>query len=124
MTYFYAAGPDKAGNTLITSYKKREQAERYRAGAEIYEGLKYLHINGQGESKVSSTESPLLLRTMLSRVEAQSTMDGPFVVYAKINDVWQETQFRYPNYAAANAAVKGALINLYDACAVIEEDHG
>jgi len=48
-------------------------------------------------------------------------MAGNFVVYARINGAWEKTKFRYSTYAAANTAVKGALIQIYDACAVIEE---
>ena len=118
MTYFYAIGDDKAGNTLLTSYKKEDQAKKYRDGCDFSEGLKYLDVEG---SKVTSTDTGLLVRTLIARKSAQEAMEGNFVVYAKINGVWEKTDFRYGTYAAANTAVKGALINIYDACAVIEE---
>lgn len=119
MTYFYATGDDKAGNMLITSYKKEDQAKKYRAGCEVFEGLKYLDIV---ESKVTGNYTGLLLRTLIARKNASGKMEGNFVVYARINGEWEKTQFRYGTYAAANTSVKGALIQIYDACAVIEED--
>jgi hypothetical protein len=119
-SYFYATGPDKAGNTLITSYKKEDQAKKYRAGADIVEGLRYLSIDEDGQATVLK-QGDLLLRTMLARKDAQEEMTGDFVVYAKISGRWEQTQFRYKTYSEANTAVKGALINIYDACAVIEE---
>lgn len=117
-SYHYAEAEDKAGNTLITSYKKEEQAKKYRPGALYSEGLLYLDL----ETGDLLPEGELLVRTVLTRKTAQEEMTGDFVVYAKVNDQWQRTQFRYSTYAAANTAVKGALINIYDACAVIEEN--
>lgn len=120
MTYFYATGDDKVGNLLITSYKKEDQANKYRAGCEVFEGLKYLDVV---ESKVTGKDTGLLLRTLIAKQrDAADEMTGNFVVYARINGEWEKTQFRYGTYAAANTAVKGALIQIYDACAVIEED--
>lgn len=118
--YTYASGPDKVGNTLITSYKKKEQADKYRPGATYFTGFKYLNISEDGQAVVSN-EGELLLRTMLSRKDVGEPMEGNFVVYAKINGKWQKTDFRYTSYASANTAVKGALIQIYDACAVVEE---
>lgn len=121
MTLFYADGDDKNGDRLITSYKKRDQAERYRAGAKITEGERFLVITEQGAGYVKDAGT-LKLRTMLVRSEGTELAEGPFRVYARSGDTWVKTQFSYANYAAANTAVKGALIQLYDACAVIEED--
>jgi hypothetical protein len=118
MTYFYATGEDKAGNLLITSYKKEDQAKKYRAGSDIVEGLRYLDKEA---SKVTSVDTGLLLRTLIAKKDAAEEMSGNFVVYARINGEWEKTQFRYSTYAAANTAVKGALIQIYDACAVIED---
>jgi hypothetical protein len=117
MTYFYATGDDKTGNTLITSYKQEAQATKYRPGAQIVEGLRYLDLSTGVLGKVGD----VLVRTIISRKSAQEELRGDFVVYAKANGAWFETQFRYETYAAANAAVKGALIMMYDACAVIED---
>jgi len=117
--YFYATGDDKVGNLLITSYKKEEQAKKYRGGSEIVEGLRYLDTE---KSKVTTADTGLLLRTLIARRDVQDQqMAGNFVVYARINGAWEKTKFRYSTYAAANTAVKGALIQIYDACAVIEE---
>ena len=118
-SFFYATGDDKAGNLLITSYKKEDQANKYRAGCEIIEGLKYLDTQA---SKVTGKDTGLLLRTLIAKRDAADEMTGNFVVYARINGEWEKTQFRYGTYSAANTAVKGALIQIYDACAVIEED--
>jgi hypothetical protein len=118
-SYFYATGDDKAGNLLITSYKKEDQAKKYRAGCEVFEGLKYLDVV---ESKVTGNYTGLLLRTLIAKRDASEKMAGNFVIYARINGEWFQTEFRYGTYSAANTAVKGALIQLYDACAVIEED--
>ncbi len=119
MTYFYATGDDKAGNLLITSYKKEDQAKKYRAGCEIVEGLKYLDID---RSIVTAKNTGILLRTLIARKDAATKMEGNFVVWARLNGEWFQTEFRYGTYAQGNQAVKGALIQLYDACAVIEED--
>jgi hypothetical protein len=119
MTYFYATGDDKAGNLLITSYKKEDQAKKYRASCDIFEGQKYLDVV---ESKVTGKYTGLLLRTLIAKRDAAEEMTGNFVVYARVNGEWTKTQFRYGTYSAANTAVKGALIQIYDACAVIEED--
>jgi len=119
-SYFYATGKDKADNMLITSYKKRDQAVKYRPGADIVEGLRYLKIAEDG-SAVLGKEGELLVRTMMARESTQEVMTGPFVVYVKIAGEWEKTDFRYETYGAANTAVKGALINIYDACAVIED---
>jgi hypothetical protein len=116
--YFYASGDDKTGNLLITSYKKEDQAKKYRAGCDIAEGLRYLDIQ---TSKVTAKDTGLLLRTLIARKDKSETMEGNFVVWARIEGAWAQTAFRYGTYAAANTAVKGALIQLYDACAVIEE---
>jgi hypothetical protein len=122
MSYFYADGVDKQGNRLLTSYGKQDQAKRYRPGATVTQGEKFLDIQEDGSAKMS-TEGELLLRTLMVRDSNEADeMTGRFVVYARINGRWQETQFRYPTYAKANAAVKSALINLYPACAVVEED--
>jgi hypothetical protein len=120
MDYFYADGLDKKGNRLITSYKKKDQADRYRAGAKISEGRKFLEIF-DGGAKLTAQDNGLLVRTLMTSSDVP-VMEGPFVVYAKINGEWRETEFRYSNYAAANAAVKSALINLYGNCAVIEQE--
>lgn len=121
MSYFYADGRDKAGNRLITSYKKEEQAKRYRAGATISEGEKHLNIREDGTASLG-TEGNMLVRTLMLRPEGQSDadMNGNFVVYARTNGKWAPTEFRYSTYAKANSAVKSALINLYEGCAVIE----
>ncbi len=117
--YFYATGDDKAGNLLITSYKKEEQARKYRADSEIVEGLRYLDTES---SKVTAKDTGLLLRTLISRRDVQDQqLTGNFVVYARINGEWEKTQFRYGTYAAGNQAMKGALIQIYDAVALIEE---
>jgi hypothetical protein len=118
-SYFYATGDDKAGNLLITSYKKEDQAKKYRAGADIVEGLRYLDTE---LSKITAYDTGLVLRTLIAKRDAAEEMTGNFVVYARINGEWEKTQFRYSTYAAANTSVKGALIQIYDACAVIEED--
>lgn len=119
MTYFYAAGEDKDGNMLITSYKKQDQAEKYRKGATFSEGLRYLDTD---RSTVTAMDTGLLLRTIIARKDAGGKMEGDFIVWARLNGEWFQTEFRYSTYAAANTAVKGALIQLYDACAVIEND--
>jgi hypothetical protein len=118
-SYFYATGEDKAGNLLITSYKQEAQAKKYRAGADIVEGYRYLDID---RSTVTAKFTGHLLRTLIARKDAAAKMEGNFVVWARLNGEWFQTEFRYGTYAAANTAVKGALIQLYDACAVIEED--
>lgn len=117
--YFYATGDDKDGNLLITSYKKAEQAKKYRAGADIVEGLRYLDTDS---SKVTSVNTGLILRTLIAKKGVSESMEGNFIVWARLNGEWFKTEFRYTTYAAANTAVKGALIQLYDACAVIEEN--
>lgn len=123
MSYFYADGTDRAGNRLLTSYKKEDQARRYRAGAEISRGEKFLVMQEDGSAKLSS-EGELLVRTLMVRPSTEADeMTGQFVVYARVNGKWGPTEFRYPTYAKANAAVKSALINIYQACAVIEEDN-
>jgi hypothetical protein len=120
--YFYADGIDRNGNRLLTSYKKEDQAKRYRAGAKISSGEKFLKIGDNGEAKLSN-EGDLLVRTLMIRPEtADDEMNGNFVVYARIDKHWQPTSFRYSTYAKANAAVKTALINLYSACAIIETE--
>ena len=119
MMYFYAMGDDKAGNTLVTSYKKEEQAKKYRAGATIQEGLKYLDTE---KGTLTNNDTGLLCRTIIKRGGEAETFEGPFVIYAKSGGEWIKTQFRYETYGAANTAVKGALIQLYEACAVVEED--
>ena len=116
--YFYASGNDKDGNLLITSYKKRDQAEKYRKGADIAEGLRYLDTD---RSTVTVKDTGLVLRTLIARKEQSEKMEGNFVVWARLNGEWFQTEFRYGTYAAANTAVKGALIQIYDACAVIED---
>lgn len=124
MPYFYADGPDKAGNRLLTSYKKEDQARRYRAGSKISQGEKFLAIQEDGGAKLSSQDdgNSLLVRTLMVRPDGASSdeMTGNFVVFARINNKWEQTQFRFKNYASANAAVKSALIQLYSACAVVE----
>lgn len=125
MPYFYADGNDRSGNRLITSYGKADQAKRYRAGADITQGEKFLNIQDNGSAKISASDDGrgLLVRTLMVNANPESAdMSGRFVVYAKINGQWQPTEFRYSTYAKANAAVKSALINLYPACAVIETD--
>lgn len=123
MSYFYADGLDKAGNRLLTSYGKQAQAQKYRAGATISEGEKFLEIMEDGSAKLTSADNGLLCRTLMVRpAGSEDEMSGNFVVWARVNGNWQETSFRYSTYAKANAAVKSALINLYPACAVIQED--
>lgn len=118
MTYFYASGDDKAGNRLVTSYKQEAQAKKYRVGADIVEGLRYLDVEN---STLTAKDTGLLVRTIMTKQGASDVdADGKFVVWGKQNNIWFETQFKYGTYAAANAAVKGALISLYEACAVIE----
>lgn len=118
--YFYADGNDKAGNRLVTSYKKESQAKQYRKGATYTQGEKFLQIQEDGTAKLAN-EGDLLLRTLMVRADSgDEEMTGNFVVYARVNGQWQETDFRYKTYATANAAVKSALINLYSACAIIE----
>jgi hypothetical protein len=125
MSYFYADGVDRAGNRLLTSYKKEDQAKRYRAGAKISSGEKFLTIQPDGTAKLSTEDNGLLVRTLMVSANSEAEeMQGNFVVWARINGEWQETQFRYTTYAKANAAVKSALINLFPACAVIEGDAG
>ena len=119
--YYYAMGEDKSGNWLMTSYKNEEQAKKYRVGATVQSGVKYLDIAEDGSAKATNTETGLLLRTMIKRNDVE-TFEGNFVVYAKTADGWVKTQFRYKTYALANQVVKGALIQLYEACAVVEED--
>lgn len=122
MSYFYADGTDKAGNRLMTSYKREAQARKYRADAKITQGEKFLQIQEDGSAKIGST-GDLLVRTLMVRPSgADEEMSGDFVVYARINGKWQPTEFRYKTYATANAAVKSALINLYSACAIVEDD--
>lgn len=118
--YFYADGVDRQGNRLITSYSKADQAKRYRQGATVTQGEKFLEIT-EGGARLSTEDNGLLVRTlMINSNPEQEEMSGRFVVWAKQNGEWGETQFRYSTYAKANAAVKSALINLYPACAVIE----
>jgi hypothetical protein len=119
--YFYGDGTDKSGNRLITSYGKRAQAEKYRAGAKISEGLRFLQINEDGSAQIAQ-DGDLLLRTLIvAPAQDEQVFEGPFVVYAKIGGQWQKTKYRYKTYSAANTAVKGALVQIYGACAVIEE---
>lgn len=123
MAYFYADGNDRQGNRLLTSYGKADQAKRYRPGANYSQGEKFLQLLENGNAKLSAEDNGLLCRTLMVRAATEEdNMNGRFVVFAKVNGRWQETEFRYPNYAKANAAVKSALINLYPACAVIEMD--
>lgn len=125
MSYFYADGIDKSGNRLLTSYSKADQAKRYRAGADITQGEKYLNLLDNGNAKISATDDGkgLLLRTLMINSNPENEeMKGRFVVFAKVNGNWEETNFRYSTYAKANAAVKSALINLYAACAVVERE--
>lgn len=123
MSYFYADGIDKSGNRLVTSYGKQDQAKRYRANASISQGEKFLVIGEDGSAKLGEDDGEgLLVRTLMINSNPEpENMTGKFVVYAKINGTWRETNFRYSTYAKANSAVKSALINLYPACAVIEE---
>lgn len=118
--FYYATGKDRAGNTLVTSYAKPEQAARYRAGARIEHGLRYLKISEDGTAKLEP-EGEKLVRTLMIRPEDETPSEGRFVVWARMNGRWQETNFRYKTYAIANSAVKTALISLFPACAVIEE---
>jgi hypothetical protein len=123
MSYFYADGLDRSGNRLVTSYDKEAKAQKYRAGANITQGEKFLNIREDGGAKLSATDDGqgLLVRTlMISSNPSAEAMTGRFQIYAKINNKWEPTNFRYSSYANANAAVKSALINLYPACAVIE----
>lgn len=123
MSYFYADGVDRSGNRLITSYGKADQAKRYRPGAQVSQGEKYLTLYEDGTAKLTTIPNNLLCRTLMVRSNPDAEeMSGRFVVWAKVNGRWQETDFRYPTYAKANAAVKSALINLYAACAVIETE--
>lgn len=122
MSYFYADGTDRAGNRLLTSYGKEAQAAKYRAGATITEGERFLEISeDKSSAKMTVKDNGLLVRTLMVRAKANGKMEGSFSVYAKINGEWQKTPFRYKTYSMANSAVKSALINIYDACAVIEE---
>lgn len=118
--YFYADGKDKGGNRLITSYKKEEQATRYRAGATITEADKFLVIQEDGKAVIKA-KGELLLRSLMVRPANEIVeMSGPFVIYGRTDGIWERTKFRYPNYAAANTAMKGSLIHTFDAVAVIE----
>ena len=116
--YYYADGRDKSNNRLITSYKDRSQAEKYRKDSNIQGGLKYLDT----ENSVLTNDSSggLLVRTLMVS-EKKQVLEGDFVIYARNNGVWEKTQFRYTNYALGNQAIKSALINLYEAVALVEE---
>ena len=118
---FYADGKDKAGNRLLTSYGKRDQAERYRAGAKITDDCeRFLVISDEGTALIKE-EGELKLRSLLIRADTQEEVfEGNFVLYARIEGRWQPTKYRYPNYAAANQAMK-TLVAIYDGIAVIEE---
>jgi hypothetical protein len=117
--FYYADGHDKEGNRLITSYSKKDQAEKYRKDATIQGGTKYLD---KETSKLTNEDTGLLVRTLMVRgKDTTQEMSGRFVVHARINGEWDETKFRFSTYAAANQAVKGALIAIYEALVVVEE---
>lgn len=118
---FYADGKDKAGNRLLTSYGKRDQAERYRAGAAITDDQEqFLVISDEGTALIKQ-EGDLKLRSLMIKASnEEEVLEGNFVLYARIDGRWQPTKYRYPSYAAANQAMK-TLIAIYDGIAVIEE---
>lgn len=119
--FYYADGKDKSGNTLITSYKKEDQARKYRAGASIQYGQRFFSVDADGTG-IMSPKGDMLLRTMMVRGEETVENEGPFHIWAKSSGVWVDTGFRRKTYAAANTMVKSALIEIYEACAVIEEE--
>jgi hypothetical protein len=121
MSYFYADGKNKAEDRLITSYGKQAQAEKYRPDAKITEGERFLNIAADGTGSIGN-EGELLLRSLLVRKGTQAEMTGPFVIYGRTNGKWSRTEFRYGTYAAANTAMKGALITMYEAVAVVETE--
>ena len=57
---------------------------------------------------------------MIKAQTNEEVFEGNFVLFARIDGRWQPTKYRYPNYAAANQAMK-TLIAIYDGLAVIEE---
>ena len=115
--YYYADGRDKSNNRLITSYKDRSQAEKYRKDSNIQGGLKYLDTE---RSVLTNEPNDLLVRTLMVS-ETKQKLEGDFVIYARTDGKWEKTKFHYDTYANANQAVKGVFINIYDACAVIEQ---
>ncbi len=118
---FYADGKDKSGNRLLTSYSKRDQAERYRAGAAITDDqIQYLVISDEGTALIKQEGKHLLRSLMIKAKTDEEVFEGNFVLFARIDGRWQPTKYRYPNYAAANQAMK-TLIAIYDGLAVIEE---
>lgn len=123
MSYFYGDGTDKSGNRLITSYGKRAQVDKYRPGTKVTEGLRYLKLNEDGTAQIAN-DGDLLLRTLIISPASmnEEKMEGRFVIYARIGGQWQKTNYRYTSYGAANTAAKGVLVQMYGACAVIEED--
>lgn len=119
---FYADGKDKAGNRLLTSYGKRDQAERYRAGAAITDDQEQFLVISDAGTALIKKDGELLLRSLMikAQTDEEEVLEGNFVLYARIDGRWQPTKYRYPSYAAANQAMK-TLIAIYDGIAVIEE---
>ena len=115
--YYYADGRDKSNNRLITSYKDRSQAEKYRKDSNIQGGLKYLDTE---RSVLTNEPNDLLVRTLMVS-EHKQKLGGDFVIYARTDGKWEKTKFRYTNYALGNQVIKSALINLYEAVALVEE---
>lgn len=124
--YYYADRQDKAGRRLITSYGKEAQARKYGgANARVDSKQRRMVLREDGTASMSTTGTDgLLLRTFMSNPNRTPSADegGKFVVYGKIGDKWERTSFSYKTYATANSAVKSALINMYDACAIVEDE--